>query len=328
MPYVLTPLHNFIGKYVHFKTAGAFLYLLTVFAPITIDDAIKNRANASEVPSADLYLGQKPPSLTPILLAPGLISTPEHRELNAVFSPDGKELYFSRAIDDVYRLFVIKKDVSGKWTTPTRVRLKERDQWEIVDPWITPDGRRMHYISNAPTDVFAENSVNIWEMDREADGWGAPRLLPRPINSDAVEIYPLVVNSGNMYFTSSREGGLGDRDLYVVANANNDRVEPINIGAPVNTAGREGDVFVAPDESYMIITADREGGYGGADLYISHRRPDGTWQEPRNLGPLINSSDHDYTPVISPDGKYFFFTRQGDVYWVSSELVFASSSPD
>jgi Tol biopolymer transport system component len=55
------------------------------------------------------------------------------------------------------------------------------------------------------------------------------------------------------------------------------------------------------------MTAGRSDGRGGFDLYISYNR-NGAWTKPANLGDKINSSGNEYSPTISPDGKYFFWT--------------------
>ena len=91
-----------------------------------------------------------------------------------------------------------------------------------------------------------------------------------------------------------------------------------NLGADINTEADEGDIYVAPDESFLIVTSDREGGLGRADLYISMHMPDGGWSKPKNLGAPINSESSDYCPVMSADGRFFFFTRDGDVYWMDA----------
>ena len=82
------------------------------------------------------------------------------------------------------------------------------------------------------------------------------------------------------------------------------------------------DPFIAPDQSWLIFASERPGGYGAADLYVSFRRPDGTWGEPKNLGPSVNTAGSEYTPMLSPDGRYLFFTRGrfgDDIYWVDVE---------
>lgn len=269
-----------------------------------------------------LAMDSEPPVEKAQKLAPGIISTDDHQELNAVFAPNGQEFYFCRLVDGTYRLFRMNKTISGGWTAPERVALKAMDGYEIVDPWITPDGKQMFYISNAPAPGFADKSVNIWSMPRDGDGWGVPHVLPKPINTDSNEIYPLPVKSGALYFNSSRNLTGNDRDFYVAAPLGDGRyAPPKKLGPPISTPHREGDIFVAPDESYMIFTSSRPGGLGRTDMYISYRSRNGQWGDAQNLGPKVNSADHDYTPVVSPDGRYFFFTRGGDVYWISAKAI-------
>lgn len=273
------------------------------------------------------FLGLVPPKNQAIILAPGVISSEENTELSAVFHPNGKEFYFCRRVDGVYRLFIMKQYGDQSWSPPERVELKEMDEYEIVDPWISPDGQRMIYISNAPNNKFAEGSVNLWVMHREGNTWGAPALLPAPINTNAREIYPVYTNSGNLYFSSTREGGMGGFDIYVAKYLDGQYQPPENIGAPVNSAGREGDVFVAPDESYLIVAVGgRSDTIGRGDLYISWRNHDETWGALRNLGPTINTENFDFTPSVSPDGKYFFFASGGNMHWISSEVIFSDKN--
>lgn len=94
-------------------------------------------------------------------------------------------------------------------------------------------------------------------------------------------------------------------------------------------------LYVAPDESYMIFSSFRSGGYGMSDLYISFRGDDGIWSEPRNMGPNINSDAKDRFPYVSSDGEYFFFNSSrvsvlntkpipggpGNVYWVDAKII-------
>ena len=84
---------------------------------------------------------------------------------------------------------------------------------------------------------------------------------------------------------------------------------------------------MAPDESYLIFTSNRPGGFGMHDLWITFRQNDGSGSEPLNMGPEINSSGEDGGPTLSTDSRYLFFTtqRSGDLgsnpYWVSTAVI-------
>lgn len=66
---------------------------------------------------------------------------------------------------------------------------------------------------------------------------------------------------------------------------------------------------VAPSGSNIIVFAsERPGGYGGRDLWFSRRYPDGSWLDPQNLGPVVNSPFNEDCPFLSPDGRTLYFS--------------------
>ena len=67
--------------------------------------------------------------------------------------------------------------------------------------------------------------------------------------------------------------------------------------------------FIDPDERFIIVPATgMEDGLGGTDYYIVFRNKEDHWSKPINLGEKINSArGAEWSPYISPDGKYFFF---------------------
>lgn len=69
-------------------------------------------------------------------------------------------------------------------------------------------------------------------------------------------------------------------------------------------------MYVAPDESYLIVASNREGGLDAGDLYIAFRQPDDAWGTLAHMGDVSNSERDDYCPMVSPDGGFFFFSRR------------------
>ncbi len=65
----------------------------------------------------------------------------------------------------------------------------------------------------------------------------------------------------------------------------------IKLGSGINTSAYEADVFVAPDESYVVFSANRPDGLGSGDLYVSFRKQDGTWAPSKSLGKMIEFRD-------------------------------------
>jgi hypothetical protein len=96
--------------------------------------------------------------------------------------------------------------------------------------------------------------------------------------------------------------------------------KPVTLGAVVNTQYDEHDPLIAPDESFLVFPSDRPGGLGEADLYISHK-VNGQWQSPTPMGHGINTKRYEYCPYLTPDGKYFFFSSEFQVKWISGDVL-------
>lgn len=84
--------------------------------------------------------------------------------------------------------------------------------------------------------------------------------------------------------------------------------EPVNLGAPINSAGADQSPALSADGLSLYFASDRPGGLGGVDLWVSHRvTPQSPWETPTNLGSPINSPDVESGPSVSTDGHLLFF---------------------
>lgn len=293
------------------------------------------------------YLGQMPPELTPKLFAPGMVNTGAV-ELNSVFSPDGNEFFFTRMVGGPGeqknypgkgRLILFHSKYSyGGWSAPKTLRLyPDAPHIWAADMSLSPDGQSLYFMGPFEPETGGAGDLNIW-VSKKVDGkWQTAEPLPSPLNTEAEEVYSSVTSDGSLYFTSyANDDGAGARDGLHRAQAKGDGGFETPVPVQIPGGNSVGDTFVAPDESYLIFSSgDQPGGFGQGDLYISFRQEDGSWGEPINMGPEINSTDLDYCPVVTPDGKYFFFSRRrsepadggwknvvaGEVYWVSADVI-------
>ncbi len=274
------------------------------------------------------YLGQKPPGMTPEIFVPGFIST-EKRELNSVFTPDEKEFYFSISKPGKGYTIMYTKQVKEQWIKPQVAPFS--GEYSDVDMCISHDGKRMFFGSMRPLQKGGQkpNDFQIWYVEKMENGWSKPKNLGHPINSAKRALYPSITKDGTLYFQSRRSGGYGGTDIYRSELLNGTYQEPENLGDAINSQYDEGDVFIAPDESFLIFSIDHPDSYGKGDLYISFRKEDGSWTKAKNMGKTINSGAWEYCPMLSPDGKYLFFSRffssnkieNSDIYWVDAKII-------
>ncbi len=84
--------------------------------------------------------------------------------------------------------------------------------------------------------------------------------------------------------------------------------EPVNLGAPVNSAANEMNPALSPDELSIYFVSNRPGQLGNGDIWVSRRASlDSPWGEPVNLGPNVNGPGIEASPMLSIDGHLLFF---------------------
>ncbi|MCP4724725.1 MAG: hypothetical protein GY863_06800 [bacterium] len=294
------------------------------------------------------YLGMIAPSTEPIIFAPRFINT-GLSEFGSVFSNDGNEFYY--CISGVpFTTIMVTKMVNDVWTEPRVIDFSGK-YWD-GDMMFSPDGNRLYFCSFRPLSGKGEpkRDADIWYVEKNGSGWSEPQRIGSHINTEGSEYYPVFAENGNMYFSSTRGGGLGGADIYYSMPEGDGFSTPVNLGAPVNSSNFEGDLYIAPDESFIIVTIyGRSDTYGSGDLYISFKNDDGVWSELKNMGDRINSNRNEHCPVISQDGRYFFFSSgrlqfknysesilkyndlvkiknspgngQEDIYWIDAKII-------
>ncbi len=268
------------------------------------------------------YLGQKPPGMTPELFAPNIIST-EESEFGSVFNKDATEFYYAVDVNGKNEIR-FSSLVKGRWSKPEVILSHE--QYSYNDPFLSPDEQRLYFISRRPvTGTERMPYHDIWYVERTTQGWSEPINAGQNINSEASEFYISFTHEGTMYFSSSVQAPEDQRrtdlDIYYAKSVNGQFQKPVRLDDSVNTPAYEADVFVSPDESYIIFCGIREEGLGRGDLYISFRNEDGSWTRALNMGDKINTKGYEYCPYVTSDGKYLFYTSQQDIYWVDARII-------
>ena len=251
------------------------------------------------------------PISAPVLFGNSFISTGDF-ESNSVFMPGGRTLYYVKSTPDFrFRTIVQTQFVDGGWTIPRIASFSGK--FSDSDPFIRPDGSRLYFASNRPAQDYIgaepRDNTDIWVVERIGDTtWSEPKGPGGAVNTPSNEWFPTLASDGTIYFGSERSGGKGKCDLWRCRLVNGAYRAAENLGDSVNTANDELQPLIAPDQSWFIFTAGgRADSHGGTDLYISYARGYG-WSRPRNLGAPINSVANEYSPSMSPDGEYFFWT--------------------
>ncbi len=267
------------------------------------------------------YFHEHLPDTTPRVFAPGRISMENGFEFGSVFSHDRSEFYYGVDIDGKAETRMMKFE-NEKWGQPVTILFN--DVYSYNDPFLTPDNMKLYFISDRPLSGSGlKKDYDIWYVERLGENWSEPKNAGPNINSDKNEYYISFTESGRMYFASNKHAdeGTNNYDIYSSDMMDDDFQSAVKLDHAINTPAYEADVFVAPDESYIVFAANRPGGLGRGDLYVSFRMPDGTWTPSKSLGNSINTPTNDFCPYVTPDGKYLFYSSRGDLYWVSTDVI-------
>lgn len=313
--------------------AAAGLVLLSACSSsVSTEPGVSSPRELDAPPESMRYLGQPPPGETPQSFAPGIVNT-EAVELNAVFAPDGRELLFSRQVDGVATIFVCRFE-QGAWSAPRPLSLfPARAHALAVDMTMSQDGEQLLFTGQHPHELAREEpGLDLWLSTRSGGTWSTASVVPAPVSTEFDEIYPVFVADGSVYFSSNRPGGLGSASLYRAQRLRDGSFgDPQLLPRPINDEAGIGDSFIDPAERWIVFSSRRAPSQGRGDLFVSFRAADGAWGEPRSLGPSINTAEHEYCPMLSPDGRFLFFSRRygatretttgGDVFWVDARVI-------
>jgi Tol biopolymer transport system component len=268
------------------------------------------------------YFGQTPPGDSAVIFAPGIISLPNRSECRIVFSPSGNECIFNVwATDYSSAKIYYTKCENNIWTPQVEAPFSIGHM--ASGPFLSSDGNRLyfHYANYKGPEPY-----NIWMVERTSQGWSDPMHLPAPINSNNRDGAYSETNDGIVYFTSNRPDGLDKKgDIWCTRKVPGQPLQVENLGVTVNSSSWDASPCIAPDESYLIFVSERPGGYGYSDLYITYKKEDGSWTIPFNMeltGAGINlKKTATGDASLSPDGRFLFFSRNGDIYWVSTKVI-------
>ncbi len=284
-----------------------FLFVFLIIGFITgCSDGNKDRPEILKE-AENPYLGEPPPEDEPVIFAPGIISTPDLIEIGIAFSPDGKEIYFARSagpeISSDFSIWVCQEGKEG-WEAP---RVASFSTHRDFAPFMMPDGRRFLFYSQDSSDPEYKEGTYI--IERAGDSWSRPIFYN--------EAYCITSSKeGDLYFSGREQN---NRDIMAFKETDAGFSQPRDLIGGVNTEAYEAHPYVSPDGSLILFDSERPSEFEHGEIYVSFRNEDGTWSEALSLGPKVNSINS-LIPSLSPDGKYIFFSRNNDIWWVSARI--------
>ena len=151
--------------------------------------------------------------------------------------------------------------------------------------------------------------MKIYLYPKKNGTWTKAESIGAPVNTAGNEASVGISVDGQIIIVYKDEDG--DGDLYITNLNGNTWSPPVKLNDNINTKGWEPSAFLSADGNRLYFTSNREGGYGGRDIYSSDKLPDGEWAKAKNLGPTINTPFEEDAPFIHPDGVTLYFSSNG-----------------
>lgn len=259
------------------------------------------------------YMGQKPPGDMPEMFLPGIVSGRDRAHSSIIFSPDGKESYWTEMISPGGGRVAFMEMTGNRWSYPETASVDR-------DPTFSPDGKRLYFIKTRPLKPGEKRGGDTslkeeyWYLERTETGWSEPISTGDEVNSIGLHWPCSLDKRGNLYFSEFSDS------MYFSEYKDGQYLKPIKLTEKFGNETLIGrSPFISPDGDYLLFSTD-EG------IHISFKKADGIWTDKIGLGDQINSSHENGCPRVTPDGKYMFFVSSGQdrpwgIYWVSTGFI-------
>ncbi len=184
-------------------------------------------------------------------------------------------------------------------------------------PLLSADAKLLFFTSRRPEttgggidDYDGDYFEDVYLSTKESNGWSTPKNLGAPINTISHDAAVGLSVDGHsvIIFRGDVNGG----DLFLSTNNGFKWTNPVSLGANINSEYHESSACFSPDGRTLYFVSDREGGFGGRDIYKSTYDVDKKiWKEAQNLGPIINTPNDEEGVFMHPDGKTLYFSSKG-----------------
>lgn len=171
---------------------------------------------------------------------------------------------------------------------------------------------------------------DFYQSNLTPGGWSKSTSLPGSINTQSNEGAQNISQDGQwLIFTGCNfRDTYGSCDLYISYLTGEGWSQPENLGSAINTEAWESAPSLSPDKRDLYFASTRPGGYGGSDIYVSKRLPNGQWTDPENLGPEVNTAGNESCPFIHADNQTLYFTSNGHLGYGGDDLFLVRKQPN
>lgn len=151
--------------------------------------------------------------------------------------------------------------------------------------------------------------IYITAPNADNKNWTNFSKIGSNINTEGHEASISVSADGKQLFIYKDDNG--DGNIYMSDYKNDEWSKPEKLGLEINSKAWETHASLSADGNTLYFVSNREGGFGGRDIYMSEKLANGKWSKAINLGSKINTAYDEESPFILPDGVTLYFSSKG-----------------
>ncbi|NJN29006.1 MAG: OmpA family protein, partial [Cyclobacteriaceae bacterium] len=194
-------------------------------------------------------------------------------------------------------------------------------EYNELRPLIAPEANTLFFSrQNHPDNMGGvKDDEDIWFSERDSiTGYWKKAVNPgRPLNNNGPNFISSISSDGqamllllgNAYYSKNK---MTQGVSMSTKNPDGTWAKPKNLDiANDYNLSPKANYFLTSDMKTIVMSVERKDSYGDRDLYVVFLREDGSWTQPLNMGPQINSAAEDGAPFLASDGKTMFFSSKG-----------------
>lgn len=184
-----------------------------------------------------------------------------------------------------------------------------------LSPVISPDGKILYFTRQDHPGNVVKEKQDVWYSELNADGAFQPaKNMGSPINNDGNNSVLAVTPDGQklLLLNVYNPDGTNDTGLsYTTKGENGWKFPEKVIVENLYNKNKYGEYCLSNSGNIIVMTIERDDSEGSKDLYVSFKKEDGTWTEPKSMGPTVNSASSEISPYLAADERTLYFSSQG-----------------
>ena len=252
----------------------------------------------------------------------GSVINSRFSDYNPVLNGDQTILIYTQFWESFDKIMMShKKD--NTWSVPEDITSQIGSDGDCYTSSLSFNGNELYLIR------YGDNNYDIYVSKFLNGKWTKMKPISGKINTKHQESSVCVSADGSyLYFSSDKPGGEGGFDIYMARKEGSSWVDIKNLGKTINTKKNEEAPYITSDGTILFFSSNGHETIGNMDILYSEINNAGEWQEPRNIGSPINTTNDDLFYIYFTNTQTGYFSRdlpegfgKNDIYMIVNENV-------